>query len=457
MSRTPHVFALLAAFACSSENTVREPRIADEPSREAVPSMEPAIQPEQAEPEEPAAPAERAERATEVSMPDEVDVSPDALRELGRATNAFGAELHRRLPREGNSVMSPASIHLALDMTAAGARGETANEMTTVLHTRSIADVNRSSAAVLRSLNNPANANFELRVVNRLFGERTFAFEPAFVELTRASYGAPLEGLSFTGDAEGSRAHINRWVATQTNDRIRDLLPQGAIDGDTRLVLTNAVYLLAKWLQPFERDATRAAPFFAGGTTEASVPTMHQTTDTGFGETGDAKLLEMRYEGGRLAMLFVLPKSRTGLAAIEEQLSAEGIDRWTGALTPQRVEIALPKFRLEPGEPVRLSEHLRAMGMRLAFVRREADFTGIANPPDPDDRLHVSEAFHKAFIRVDEEGTEAAAATAVVMAIAGGMPMAPANTFIADRPFLFLLRDVDTGMVLFLGRVVDPR
>ena len=163
-------------------------------------------------------------------MPDPVDVSEEALQALGRATNEFGADLYARLPRQGNAVMSPASIHLALSMTSAGARGETANEMTAVLKTEDLSQHHQASAAVLRSLNDPAISDFELRVVNRLFGERTFTFEPAYLELTRASYGAPLEGLSFRTDFEGARGRINGWVANRTNDRIRDLLPPGAVD-----------------------------------------------------------------------------------------------------------------------------------------------------------------------------------------------------------------------------------
>jgi serpin B len=447
MSRIHHAFGLFAAFACSSESARPAPRPVDEPPPADTVPAEPQPDPSPSE-EQPSA---------EVSMPDPVDVSEEALQALGRATNEFGADLYGRLPRQGNAVMSPASIHLALSMTSAGARGETANEMTSVLKTHGLTEHHQASAAALRSFNDPAISDFELRVVNRLFGERTFTFEPAYVELTRASYGAPFEGLSFRTDFEGARGRINGWVAERTNDRIRDLLPPGSLDGDTRLVLTNAIYLLAKWSSPFEQNDTRAATFFVDGRTQSSVPTMHQTTTTGYGETSDAQLLEMRYRGGRLAMLFVLPKNRAGLSALEDQLSAETLQRWSSAVSQQRVEIALPKFRIEPGEPVRLSSHLQTMGMRLAFQRREADFTGIANPPDPDDRLHISEAFHKAFIIVDEEGTEAAAATAVVMAVAGAAPQPPANTFVADHPFLFALRDVSTGMVLFMGRVTDPR
>jgi serpin B len=451
MSRIHHAFGLFAAFACSSESARPAPRTVDEPPATEIEHDEPAPDPS------PAPPGPAPEPNTEVSMPDPVDVSEEALQALGRATNEFGADLYRRMPRQGNAVMSPASIHLALSMTSAGARGETANEMTTVLRTQGLAEHHQASAVALRSFNDPAITEFELRVVNRLFGEREFTFEPAYVELTRASYGAPLEGLSFRTDFEGARSHINGWVANQTHDRIRDLLPPGALDGDTRLVLTNAIYLLAKWQSPFEQDDTRPATFYVDGGSQASVPTMHQTATTNYGETSDAQILEMRYRGGRLAMMFVLPKSRHGLAALEGQLSGETLARWSSAVSQQRVEIALPKFRIEPDEPVRLSSHLEAMGIRLAFQRRDADFTGIANPPNPDDRLHISQAFHKAFIVVDEEGTEAAAATAVVMAVAGAAPQPPANTFVADHPFLFALRDVSTGMTLFLGRVTDPR
>jgi serpin B len=168
------------------------------------------------------------------------------------------------------------------------------------------------------------------------------------------------------------------------------------------------------------------------------------------------QLLEKPYVGGDLAMVFVLPRERDGLSALEGKLDAAQLEAWVKAMDVQRVSVALPKFKVDPAQPLRLSEELTRLGMPLAFQRRRADFTGIADPPDPDDRLFIKEVFHKAFVRVDEKGTEAAAATASVMARAGGAPAMPVKEFRADHPFLFLIRDTRSGLVLFLGRVVDP-
>jgi len=379
---------------------------------------------------------------------------------IGAASNLFAADLWARLrDRRGNLAVSPASAWLALAMTQAGARNATDAEMIRVLHLPAEAGPMRTAAGnLLAAWNDPARTSYTLRVVNRLFGEKTYRFEQPFLDLTRDVFRAPFEPVDFVGAADASRGHINAWVAEQTERRIRDLLPPGSLDDTTRLVLTNAVYFLAKWLVPFQRQATHDAPFTTASGSAANVPTMHQTANFRFAQPDGLQVLEMRYRGEELAMDFFLPRDRAGLPALEASLSAAALDGWVAALAGTRVMVSLPKFTIDPAGSLSLSDVLRQMGMASAFDPSTADFTGMAVPPDPRRRLYISNVFHKAFVKVDEEGTEAAAATAVVMVEGAGMPPPESPPeFKADHPFLFFLRDLRSGAILFAGRVEDPR
>jgi len=379
-----------------------------------------------------------------------------SLRAVGRGVNGLGADLFARLATApGNITFSPASVEAALAMTAAGARGATRDEMTRVLHLEGDADAAIDGlGATLRTWDDPAQTERTLRVANRLFGERTYTFEETFVARVRDRFAAPLEGLDFRSASEAARTQINGWVSTHTHDRIRDLLPAGSIDPSTRLVLVNAVYFDARWESPFERTATHDAAFTTEGGAAVQVPTMHRRGSYAVGQIGGATVVELGYRGGDMAMWLVLPPAGTAPEAwaTEANLAADA-----SALTPRQILLAVPSFRIEPEAPVALRPHLEALGMRAAFSSTDADFTGIAAPPDPADRLFVSAVFHKAFVRVDEAGTEAAAATAVVMARAGAAMPVEMEEIHVDRPFLFVLRDRRTGAALFLGRVSDPR
>lgn len=379
-------------------------------------------------------------------------------RSFAAAANAFGLDLYARLGtgQQGNLVFSPASIEVALAMTRAGARGATAEEMDRVLRIDDAAAAHGSAAALLRAWNDPTRTSYELRVVNRLFGERGYAFEPSFLALTAERYGAPLEAQDFRGDADGSRQHINGWIATRTSHRIQDLLPVGSIQPDTKLVLANAVYFLGRWACHFDPADTRPESFWAEGGREVRAPLMRQTAYFRYAAVSGLKLLEMPYAGDELAMTVILPDARDGLAELERRLSVAELDRWLDALADTQVAVTLPRFRVAPGEPVQLDRLLGAMGMATAFTD-QADFSAMASPPNPDDRLFLGAAYHKAFVEVDEAGTEAAAATAVEMPLGGPPRPAPAPPeFRADHPFLFLIRDLRSGIILFLGRLVDP-
>ena len=381
----------------------------------------------------------------------------EASVKLARSSNAFGFDLYQRLrEKPGNLVISPASITTALTMPWGGARGETAAEMRAVLHLEGTPDeVMAASGELSRSLQDPARP-IVFRIANQLFGEKTYKLVPAYVEKTRASFGAPLELLDFKTAPERARVRINEWVEGKTERRIKDLIPPQELKKDTRLVLVNAIYFLGDWAVPFQPGETRPAPFHRTASEKISVPTMNREGSLRFAEKEGVTAVEIPYKGGELSMLILVPKDIEGLAAVERGLDAKRLDEIVGALNWDRIALALPKFEVNPGESLSLGEELKALGMPLAFDRDRADFTGIADPPAPADRLVIAKVFHKGFVRVDEKGTEAAAATAVMGVMAGAAPGAGPRRIRADRPFLFLIRDNASGMVLFLGRVSDP-
>ncbi len=358
-----------------------------------------------------------------------------------------------------NFAFAPISISSALSMTLDGARGATATQMNTVLHlTTGRSDAVASAGHLLKSIEASAvAANVDLKITNRLFGARDFRFEPEFLHRSAGVFGAPLESLDFARASEKSRLHINHWVETQTENRIKDLLPMGGISANTRLVLTNAVYFSADWNQTFAARSTHPAAFQLTETKSVLVPTMSQSAVFCFSKNKSVSVLEMPYVGGTTSILFVLPDKSSTLAALEATLEATLLNQWLNALQPQQVLVYLPKFEINSTES--LSKHLTSLGMPLAFDADAADFSGIAKPSSKGAKLSISEIFHKAFIKVDEVGTEAAAATAVVVESDGAAfnPNAtPIAEFRADRPFVFILRDVKTGAILFIGRVSDP-
>jgi serpin B len=369
------------------------------------------------------------------------------------ASNSFAIELWSKLDTPGNLAVSPASISLALAMTAGGAKGATYAELAHALHfTGTAADATAKYGALSSAVQ--SSRGLTLRVANRLFGEKTFAFELAFVDATRKAFGAPLESVDFKGAPDAARTHINEWVEHQTEKRIKDLLPSGAITSDTRLALVNAIYFLADWQTPFKQEATNPRPFTVAGA-KKQVDTMHAMDSLRLAPLPGGRMLELPYKGDSAAMWIALPDKVDGLADLERALDAKQLDTAAAALKPTMVQLALPKFTIDPPTALALRPPLEALGVKLAFSDAEADFTGIGTPPDPRYRLYVSAVFHKAFVKVDEKGTEAAAATAVVMAVGTGMPP-KAEQFDVDHPFLFFIVDKSSGLILFMGRVADP-
>lgn len=420
MRRSP--FALLLILALGCQNSMK-------PLPEPPPSSSSAVHPSAAPSAAPPAHA-----------------APDAT--LVKGSNALGYELFRAAGT-GNVALSPASISMALGMTLGGARGQTASQMASVMHLGGEgADGWGRLAPTLTSRGG------ELAIANRLFAEKTYALEASFVEATAKTWGAPVEAVDFKTQGEAARARINGWVSERTKNRIRDLVPSGGITSDTRLALVNAIYFLADWAEPFDGSSTHDQTFTLAPGKTKNVPMMHKMEHFRSGAAEGARFVELPYKGLKLAMTVIVPDG--DVAELERKLSPETVAKIDAALTEQGTGVSLPRFTIDPASSLSLGDALSALGMKDAFDRDRADFTGIAKPPAPADRLYIGRVFHKAFVKVDEKGTEAAAATAVVMARAGGAPQRPFEVT-ADRPFLFLIRDMETGLVLFMGRVTDPK
>ena len=372
-----------------------------------------------------------------------------AVDQVVQANNQFACDLYRRLgaSESGNLFFSPFSISTALSMTWAGARGATAADMARVLHfTGPPDDIHDGFQALLGSLNTGAGlGGYELTTANRLWGQAGFDFLPPYRTLTREKYGAGLEEMDFRADPEDSRQTINRWVEQETRDRIQDLLPGGSITPDTRLVLTNAIYYKGKWQNMFDPDETRDAVFHLDADRQVQVPMMQQGGPWKVGGDGKARMLRLPYSGRDLDMLVLLPGPEEGLGGLEARLTPELVKEWIDGLGEEEIDVYLPRFTVTSQFSLRLT--LSDMGMGIAFQDR-ADLTGMRAAGN----LFIQDAIHKAFVKVNEEGTEAAAATGVIVGVTSVGPL----DFRADRPFLFIIRDDVTGSFLFIGRVVDP-
>ena len=432
--------SILGGCGAQSDSTSSAPVQADPPSA-----------PVQADPPAPA----QADPPVAVEAPahaaDAVEPLPVvATASAGESINAMAAAMYARLATSpSNLVFSPASIHGAFAMATLGARGETAAELQRALAVPAGDEARLRADGALQQRWNAPRQGRTFRVVNRLFGEQTMHFEDPYLATLRESFASPLEPTDFRQGFAAARTHINDWVSTTTNQRIRDLLPPAALDASTSLVLVNAVYLDAHWAQPFEQCATHPAAFHTTQTTSVQVPTMHLRGSVQLAEVDGAQVVQLPYEGNDLAMRFILPP------AGQENAWVTAAHLAAPSFSEREVVFGIPKFRIEPTESVALRDHVEALGVHQAFDEHAADFTGIATFPDPGERLYISQAYHRAFIRVDEAGTEAAAATAIVMARGGGMPM-PLPEVNFDRPFLFQLVDVESGATLFLGRVTNP-
>lgn len=383
------------------------------------------------------------------------DVGEADLALLIDGNTAFAFDLYRALrEKDGNLFYSPHSISVALAMTYAGARGETAEQMADTL--KFLLEQDRLHPAFnwldveLASRGEGAEGKdgegFRLNIVNAIWGQKDYSFLTEFLDVLAENYGAGLRILDFMTEPEKSRVTINEWVSDQTEDRIKDLIPQGAIDALTRLVLTNAIYFNAAWAYPFDKDVTANGLFYLLDGGQVTVPMMRQTEAFGYTEGEGYQAVELLYDGDELSMVVLLPASGD-LQAFEEGLQAQKVSEIISGLQPSQVALTMPKFEFD--SEFSLKDTLTEMGMPIAFSGA-ADFSGMTGARD----LLISEVLHKAFVSVDEAGTEAAAATAVIMRETA-MPDQPIEVTI-DRPFIFLIRDIETGAILFVGRVMNP-
>jgi serpin B len=372
------------------------------------------------------------------------------------ANNEFAFDLYRNLAqKDGNLFYSPYSVSLAVVMAFAGARGETEQQiMATMRYALPQPQLHQAFNQLDQSLNSPEGeaSRFQLAVANSLWGQDGFPFRADFLELIARNYGAGVRLVDFTSDAkrEAARQAINKWVSQLTNDQIKDLLSKGMLDDLTRLVLVNAIYFKAEWLQSFFESYTTDAPFTLLSGEQVEVPTMADVISVDYFQGDGFQAIGLAYKGDRAEMIVILPEPGT-ITAFEAALDRATFDRILEGFERKYIKLYLPKFQFEYSQD--LDPSLAEMGMPVAFTD-QADFSGLYDPAGLPP-LYISKIVHKTFIAVDEIGTEAAAATGVTMKAMA--LIVPALELKIDHPFIFAIRDRQTGTILFVGRMVDPR
>lgn len=379
------------------------------------------------------------------------------MEQLSSANSLFALELFRTLNESnptGNIFFSPFSISSALAMVFLGTKGSTAAQLSKTFHFDSVEDVH-SRFQSLNAEVSKRGAAHTLKLANRLYGEKTYNFLPEFLTSTQKMYGADLAPVDFQHASEDARKEINQWVKGQTEGKIPELLAVGVVDSMTKLVLVNAIYFKGMWEEKFMKQDTTDAPFRLNKKNTKSVKMMYQKKKFFFGYISDlkCKVLEMPYQGGELSMLILLPEDiedeSTGLKKIEEQITLEKLREWTKRENLENIDVhvKLPRFKIE--ESYILNSNLGRLGLQDLFNSSKADLSGMSGSRD----LFISKIVHKAFVEVNEEGTEAAATTA---GIATFCMLLPEEEFTADHPFVFFIRHNPTANVLFLGRVCSP-
>jgi len=371
--------------------------------------------------------------------------------------NDFALAMYGQLRQSpGNLFFSPFSIRTALAMTQAGAKGATAAQMSDALRISTSDTAHIAFGEAITRLN-AAGGKYEMAVANSLWAQEGAPPQSGFLDLVTRHYGGILNLVDFRRNAEAARVTINRWVEDQTRRKIREVIPSGGLNALARLVVVNAVYFKGTWLWQFRRAATREEPFHveSGGTVQT--PLMHQQEEVRYLKGAGYQAVDLLYLGGDLSMLVILPDRADGLRDLQKALSAQMLRDCVARMSVRTINLFLPRFKFTWGT-VDIHNQLTALGMALAFKPFQADFSGInGQEPSSEDALFIANIFHKAFVEVNEEGTEAAAATAVGIKLgaSSGRP-APVPLFRADHPFLFAIRDQKSGAVLFLGHIADP-
>jgi serpin B len=370
-----------------------------------------------------------------------------------RGNTDFAIDIYQKIRSESDNIFfSPYSISTAFAMTYVGARSETEKQMAQVFHF-SLAQGQFHPAfselqSILQSLQE--EFDFKLNIANALWLEKSYSLLSEFLEVNQKYYDANLFHLNFKEDTEKSRLKINDWVEEKTEEKIKNLLAEGVITALTRLVLTNTIYFKAEWEMQFNPDITKKDDFWMTTENKTEVQMMYQKSYFGYMENDDIQVLEMRYKGEALSMFVILPKKIDGLCDLESHLSSETLNKWTSNIKRKEVRVYMPKFKTT--QDLNLKKILVSMGLADAFSLN-ADFSGM----EPKKELYITDAVHKAFIEVDEAGTEAAAATAVGIGMKTALPIEEPPVFRADHPFFFVIRNNTTESIIFMGRLANPR
>ncbi len=396
---------------------------------------------------------------------DDSGITPEIASSVVEANNLFAMDLYSKYSeqKDGNIFFSPYSISTALAMTYEGARGETADEIRNVFHYPDKETLRVGNAGVYNEINAP-NQEYRLSVANALWAEQTYPFLSEYLQIVSDYYGGGVKNMNFKGNPDGSRIEINKWVEDKTNGKIKDLIPAGVITDMTRLVLTNAIYFKGNWLWEFDKSKTRELDFRINSANIVKTEMMYMDPDKArfsYANLEKLQILELPYKGDKISMLILLPKQgkeydfETGEEIIYDysledvNLSYEDLENYKSKMAEEKLDaIYLPKFEFDT--KYFMSKDLKEMGMSTAFSL-DADFSGIDGNGD----LFITDVIHQAFVKVDEEGTEAVAATAVVMGETASRQVFT-KTFRADHPFIFIIQQKDTGNILFMGRVVNP-
>jgi serpin B len=394
---------------------------------------------------------------SDISRDTQPIVNENNVTSVANGNNAFALDLLQQLQTEtGNVFYSPYSISSALAMTWAGARGDTEAQMAQTLHfALDQAALHPAFNSLMLALDSHAEAEgiepdqaFKLHMANALWGQQGFPFNAQFLDTLAMNYGAGMYLVDFQNDPEGARKAVNDWVSRETEKRIKDIVPEGVIDALTRLVLANAIYFKADWASEFDKSATSDQDFHLAEGGTVTVPTMFQNASFQYAEINGLQALELPYAGDQLSMVILLP-AEGQLEAVQAGLNSTTLDALLGELDYQDIDLYLPKFKYKYS--LSLVDALTGMGMTDAFDPGRADFSGMDDARD----LYIGDILHKAFVAVDEAGTEAAAATVVIMELTAIQVEQPLE-FRVDRPFLFIIRDIPTSSILFMGRVMNP-
>ena len=370
-----------------------------------------------------------------------------------KGNNQFAIELYKQLTQGKNSnfFISPYSISSALAMTYAGAKGKTAEEMANVLHfaPNQLNQDYKMLADHFKTLN---RKGLELKIANALWGEKTQRFLPDYLRLSQQYYQSKLENLDFGKQPEQSRLIINKWVEGKTNKKIKNLIPKGLINQRTRLVLTNAIYFKGDWQYTFKKSQTKRMPFIAGNKRFPGTKFMGMQRGFRYTAGKDFQAIELPYKDNKMSMVIILPSDKNGLAALEKKFNTTMYQQLIKQMFYTKVKLSLPRFKMTVA--TNLNKSLKDLGMKTAFSDG-ADFTGMTKKPV----LQISDVVHKAFVEVNEKGTEAAAATAVIMRakVSSVERPNPPKIFKADHPFMFIIKDNKTNSILFMGKLENPK